>query len=346
MSHDFDQTLRILTGAVKSLDPREFDALEQDAIATLVRGNKLVFSGLGKNVPICEKIVGTLNSVGLAAAFVHTNSAVHGDLGVVRDGDLVIILTKSGETVESVHLSRLLNKRNCTQWLLTFNRDSILHREIPKRVVLDLEHEGDGWNILPNNSTVLNLIVLQGLAMALVEHFGVPIDVLHANHPGGAIGAKLDAAELEEELDAAELDVLAGELEQTREGSFSAMNELVLSPLGHTWFLDLDGTLVKHNGHLTDGQDSLLPGADALLAEIPADDLVVIVTSRAETYREATERFLADRRIRYDHIIFDAPFGERIVVNDAKPSGLMTALALNGTRDQAPSLRVRVDESL
>jgi hypothetical protein len=124
------------------------------------------------------------------------------------------------------------------------------------------------------------------------------------------------------------------------------MSELVLSPLGHTWFLDLDGTLVKHNGHLIDGQDSLLPGADALLAEIPADDLVVIVTSRAETYREATERFLADRRIRYDHIIFDAPFGERIVVNDAKPSGLMTALALNGTRDEAPSLRVRVDESL
>jgi hypothetical protein len=124
------------------------------------------------------------------------------------------------------------------------------------------------------------------------------------------------------------------------------MKELVLSPLGHTWFLDLDGTLVKHNGHLTDGQDSLLPGADALLAQIPADDLVVIVTSRAEAYRETTEQFLADRRIRYDHIIFGAPFGERIVVNDAKPSGLNTAVALNGTRDEAPSLRVRVDESL
>ena len=217
MSHDFDHTLRILTGGVRSLDPREFEALEQDAVATLARGNKLVFSGLGKNVPICEKVVGTLNSVGLAGAFMHTNSAVHGDLGVVRDGDLVVIITKSGETSESVHLSRLLNKRACTQWLLTFNRDSILHREIPKRVVLDLEHEGDGWNILPNNSTVLTLIVLQGLAMALVEHFGVPVDVLHANHPGGAIGAKLDAAELEAELDAAELDVLAGELEQALE---------------------------------------------------------------------------------------------------------------------------------
>jgi hypothetical protein len=124
------------------------------------------------------------------------------------------------------------------------------------------------------------------------------------------------------------------------------MTELVLSPLGHTWFLDLDGTLVKHNGHLTDGQDSLLPGAHALLEQIPADDLVVIVTSRAEAYREATEQFLADRRIRYDHIIFSVPFGERIVVNDAKPSGLLTAVAFNGTRDEVPNLRVRVDESL
>jgi D-arabinose 5-phosphate isomerase GutQ len=194
VNHDFEETLRVLTGAIRSLDPRETSALERAAIATLERGNKIVFSGLGKNVPICEKIVGTLNSVGLASAFVHTNSAVHGDLGVVRDGDLVIILTKSGETSESVHLSRLLRHRDCQQWLLTFNRKSILYREIRNAVVIELEHEGDGWNILPNNSTALNLIVLQGLAMALVEHFGVHVDVLHANHPGGAIGAQLDAA--------------------------------------------------------------------------------------------------------------------------------------------------------
>jgi D-arabinose 5-phosphate isomerase GutQ len=205
VNHDFEETLRILSGAIRSLDPRETSALERAAITTLERGNKLVFSGLGKNVPICEKVVGTLNSVGLASAFVHTNSAVHGDLGVVRDGDLVLILTKSGETAESVHLSRLLSQRDCQQWLLTFNREGILSRELQNTVVIDLEHEGDGWNILPNNSTVLNLIVLQGLAMALVEHFGVPVDVLHANHPGGAIGAKLDAAELEAELDAPQL---------------------------------------------------------------------------------------------------------------------------------------------
>jgi hypothetical protein len=124
------------------------------------------------------------------------------------------------------------------------------------------------------------------------------------------------------------------------------MIELVLSPLGHTWFLDLDGTLVKHNGHLTEGQDTLLAGTDDLLAQIPPGDLVVIITSRTEEHREVTLRFLADHGIRYDHIIFNAPFGERIVINDAKPSGLVTAVALNGARDQAPSLRVRVDGSL
>ncbi len=124
------------------------------------------------------------------------------------------------------------------------------------------------------------------------------------------------------------------------------MKELVLSPLGHTWFLDLDGTLVKHNGHLTDGRDSLLPGAGALLAQIPAGDLVVIVTSRGESHRAATEVFLVESGIRYDHIIFGAPFGERIVVNDAKPSGLRTAVSVSVSRDEGPDMTVTVDESL
>jgi hypothetical protein len=124
------------------------------------------------------------------------------------------------------------------------------------------------------------------------------------------------------------------------------MQELALSPLGHSWFLDLDGTLVKHNGHLTEGRDTLLAGAEELLAQIPAGDLVVIITSRTDEHREATLQFLAERGIRYDHIIFNAPFGERIVVNDAKPSGLQTAVACNGTRDEAPVLRVRIDQSL
>jgi len=190
----FDETMRLLDDALASIRDDEFEGLKADALATVASGGKLIFSGLGKNVPICEKVVGTLNSVGIPAAFMHTNSAVHGDLGMVRDGDLVVVLSKSGETSESVHLVDLLKAqgRACSIWLLSFSRDSTLYRQVPQRVIMELEHEGDAWDILPNNSTVLNLIVLQHLAMELVAELDVPLETLHLNHPGGAIGARLD----------------------------------------------------------------------------------------------------------------------------------------------------------
>ena len=190
MEH-FEKTLSIICDAVRSIKPEEFDGLKADCLAALAADKKLIASGLGKNVPICEKFVGSLNSLGIPASFMHTNSAVHGDLGMVRDGDLVIVLTKSGETSESVHLVSLLKKRNCKIWLLSFSRDSVLYRELPNHLILDLAHEGDMWNILPNNSTVLNLIVLQELAMRIADEQQVPLDALRENHPGGAIGAKL-----------------------------------------------------------------------------------------------------------------------------------------------------------
>jgi arabinose-5-phosphate isomerase len=187
----FGATLKILENALRTIREDEFDAIKRDCLSTLEAGGKLVATGLGKNVPICEKFVGTLNSVGVDAAFMHTNSAVHGDLGVVRGGDLVIILTKSGETSESIYLANLLKKRDCGLWLLSFSRDSTLYRETPNRLIVELEHEGDRWDVLPNNSSLLNLIVLQELAMRIVEELDIPLDVLRRNHPGGAIGAGL-----------------------------------------------------------------------------------------------------------------------------------------------------------
>jgi hypothetical protein len=121
---------------------------------------------------------------------------------------------------------------------------------------------------------------------------------------------------------------------------------LTLSKLGHTWILDLDGTLVKHNGYKIDGYDTWLNGAGEFLRSIPDGDMIVIVTSRTEEYKEATERFLAEHKIRYDHIIFGAPPGERIVVNDRKPSGLDTAVAVNVDRDKLPMIKIEVDEDL
>ncbi len=110
--------------------------------------------------------------------------------------------------------------------------------------------------------------------------------------------------------------------------------ELILSTLPKTWIFDLDGTLVKHNGYKEDGIDILLADAKEYLAEIPPEDKIIIVTSRTEEYRKMTIRFLRENGIRYDEILFNMPFGERILVNDRKPSGLDMAVAVNLNRDE------------
>ncbi|MCI9422449.1 SIS domain-containing protein [Lachnospiraceae bacterium WCA-9-b2] len=191
MIHYFEKQLAEFDHSIHSLDEKEFSRWVNDAIETLKNGHKIIVSGLGKNVPICEKFVGSMVSMGLEASFLHTNSAVHGDMGIIRDGDMLILLTKSGETDESVYLARLLKKRNIGMWLLTFEKNSILTKEIDNAIVLDLTHEGDLWNVMPNNSTTINLIILQGLVMMIAERMKLDLAQFKKNHPGGHIGEML-----------------------------------------------------------------------------------------------------------------------------------------------------------
>ena len=190
----FGQNMMWIENALKSISGTQMDALISDCEKTLRGGHRIIVSGLGKNVPICEKFVGTMISMGLDASFMHTNSAVHGDMGIVRAGDLVIILTKSGETEESVYLTRLLQRRNGVNlWLLTFKDYSTLADMIQKKLVIHLDNEGDLWNILPNNSTTLNLIVLQTVAIEVARRMQVDLEKdFKPNHPGGAIGRSLN----------------------------------------------------------------------------------------------------------------------------------------------------------
>lgn len=187
----FEKQLSEFEHSVHSLNETMFKKCLNESVEALRAGHKIVVSGLGKNVPICEKFVGSMVSMGLDACFLHTNSAVHGDMGVVKEGDIVIILTKSGETVESVYLARLLRERKVNMWLLTFASESTLAREIENHIILDLRHEGDLWNIMPNNSTTVNLIILQGLAMMIAEQMELQIEQFQMNHPGGYIGTML-----------------------------------------------------------------------------------------------------------------------------------------------------------
>lgn len=108
---------------------------------------------------------------------------------------------------------------------------------------------------------------------------------------------------------------------------------LILSTLPKTWIFDLDGTLVKHNGYKIDGKDTLLDGVKEYMNSIPSEDFILILTSRTDEYREKTILFLKENGIRYDEILFNMPMGERIVVNDRKPSGIDMSVAVNIDRD-------------
>ena len=122
--------------------------------------------------------------------------------------------------------------------------------------------------------------------------------------------------------------------------------KLVLSGLPHTWVLDLDGTIVVHNVYKMYGEDVFLDGAKEFLCSIPEDDMIVFLTSRKKEYANRTEEFLNKNGIRYNAIVYEAPYGERILVNDNKPSGLKMAYAVCMERDAKNELSVEFDDRL
>lgn len=110
------------------------------------------------------------------------------------------------------------------------------------------------------------------------------------------------------------------------------MTGLRLSRLGKTWLVDIDGVLLRHNGHKLGG-DELLPGAAEFFAQLGPEDRVVLLSARTEAERDATLAILQRSGLRWDHALFGLPTGERICINDMKPSGLLTSLAVNLPRD-------------
>ncbi len=120
-------------------------------------------------------------------------------------------------------------------------------------------------------------------------------------------------------------------------------NDFILSYLEHTWILDLDGTIVKHNGYKIDGYDTLLNGAKEFLDSIPTNDMIIFLTARKRDVQRETEAFLKINGIRYNNIIFEAPYGERILINDNKPSGLRMGMVYNKKRDDSDFPVIRID---
>ena len=122
--------------------------------------------------------------------------------------------------------------------------------------------------------------------------------------------------------------------------------EYEFSPLGKTWILDVDGTIVKHNGYKIDGYDTLLDGVKEFFNNIDTKDFVILLTAREKEFIPALESFLKENDICYDYLLSGIPFGERILINDRKPSGLDMAFAVNKKRDERLDIEFRVNEEL
>jgi len=113
------------------------------------------------------------------------------------------------------------------------------------------------------------------------------------------------------------------------------MNKIKLSKnLSHTWFIDLDGSIVKHNGYIVDKEDSLLDGVSVFFKNIPTKDIIIITTSRKKKFKKKTIEFLKKNKIPFNEIMFDLPYGERILINDIKPNQkLKTSISINLKRN-------------
>lgn len=124
------------------------------------------------------------------------------------------------------------------------------------------------------------------------------------------------------------------------------MTELILSCLSKTWLIDIDGVILKHNGY-KQNDEILLPGVIEFWQQISPEDYVILLTARAVELRESTLEIIAQHGLRYNVAIFGVPAGERICINDKKPSGLLTSYAMNLLRDRGlDDLKIVTDSNL
>ncbi|MBD2701099.1 KpsF/GutQ family sugar-phosphate isomerase [Spirosoma sp. BT702] len=166
----------------------QFDAAVDVILHTTGR---LVVTGVGKSALIGQKIVATLNSTGTPALFMHAADAIHGDLGMIQDNDVVIVISKSGNTAEIKVLLPLLKRTGVRLIALVSARESYLAQHADYVVHAYAEREADPMDLAPTTSTTVALALGDALAICLLERRGFTRQDFARYHPGGSLGKKL-----------------------------------------------------------------------------------------------------------------------------------------------------------
>jgi arabinose-5-phosphate isomerase len=240
-----ERVLRLEAEAILALVPRLDERFDR-AVEFLFRcGGRVIVTGMGKSGLIGRKIAATLASTGTPAYFLHPAEGVHGDLGMVARGDVVLALSNSGETEELLAILPLLKRLGVPIVLMTGSPQSILARQCD--VVLDVAvaEEACPMNLAPTSSTTAALAMGDAVAMALLDLRGLRPEDFAALHPRGALGWRTlfrvaDLMHTGDEIPRVGADTLMAEV----------IREMTQKRLGMTTVVDGQGRLV---GVITDG---------------------------------------------------------------------------------------------
>ena len=177
--------------AISDLKARLDDDFAEVVELILENEGNLVFSGIGKSAIIAQKIVATMNSTGTTAVFMHAADAIHGDLGMVREGDIVVVLSKSGETPEIKVLVPLIKLRGNKIVAMVGNRQSYLASQADFILDVTVDEEAVPGSLAPTSSTTAQLVMGDALALILMRCRGFSTEDFAKFHPGGALGKQL-----------------------------------------------------------------------------------------------------------------------------------------------------------
>ena len=166
------------------------DFLKAVDLLSVCKG-KVVITGMGKSGIICRKIAATMSSTGTPAVFMHPAEAIHGDLGIVAEGDIVIAVSNSGETEEILQLLEVLHRMGVPIIGMSSNPESSLARYSTLHLDVGVSKEACPLNLAPTASTTATLALGDALSMALLVKKGFKEEDFAIRHPGGALGKKL-----------------------------------------------------------------------------------------------------------------------------------------------------------
>lgn len=239
------EVIRIEAKALRALEER-IDAKFDQAVELVFNSTgRVIATGLGKSGLVARKIVATMNSTGTAAIFLHPADAVHGDLGMVRADDVVICLSKSGDTEEILDLMPMFRRIGVKVIGMIGNVASVLARQ--SDIVLDtsVEEEACPHDLAPTASTTAMLAMGDALAIALLEKRGFTKEEFAMFHPGGNLGKQLLLRVEEMMVSGVNVPIVPAEVPLS-----DAIVEMTSKRLGATCVVNPSGQLL---GIITDG---------------------------------------------------------------------------------------------